>query len=219
MTDLATLKLHGGSIFASTDFIRKFLADGSLPKIHDAMGKVMAMVPPEERAGAIDFGACHGFLSIRARKMGYHPVVGLEADQKSVDVFNEFLRPQVQGVNLICNRLDVRSDDFARFMREVCRDSGVTTILARRVLSELFCTTYGKAAMKDETIWRAAGQAFSRAVIDAGIKRIILQGRLYGPFKNRATHPIYNTDREIEALGPLWNVAIREGDVALLTPK
>jgi hypothetical protein len=46
----------------------------------------------------------------------------------------------------------------------------------------------------------------------------VLQGRAYGPYKDRVAHPIYNTDREIYALGPAWREAFRHKDAVLMVP-
>jgi len=202
-------KLDGGAIYGHFKHIQKYLDEGKLPNIHKQMGIAMEQVPKDKRGGAIDFGACHGMLSIRARKMGWGPVIGLEMNQKAVDAYNQFVR--TDGVTLQTAKLDVRTEEFA----VMCRDwvsQGINTFLCRRVLSELFATTFGKAAVHMETgrdIWLPAGHAFGKAAADAGIEYIVLEGRLYGPYRNRLAHPIYNTDIEIEAIGPLWKETFR----------
>lgn len=223
MTLKDTLKAqHSGSVFADFKHMDSFLADGSLPKIHDQMAVAMAQIPEAERQGAIDFGACHGMLAIRANRMGWSPVLGLELDGPSVEAFNTYLAARVPDVRMEAEGLDVRAESF----REQARNwvgQGLTTWLARRVLSELFATTYRKEGALDmgaagEAIWKPAGHAFGEAARDAGVRHLVLQGRLYGPYKDRVAHPIFNTDREIEAIGPSWVEVFRHKDAVVMVP-
>lgn len=39
-------------------------------------------------------------------------------------------------------------------------------------------------------IWKPAGHAFGEADRDAGVRHIVLQGRAYGPYKDRVAHPV-----------------------------
>lgn len=54
------------------------------------------------------------------------------------------------------------------------------------------------------TIMGNENAAVGKAAHDAGIEYMVVEGRLYGPYKHRLAHPIYNTDIEIEAIGPMW---------------
>lgn len=214
-------ELQGGAIYADLKHVNKFLTEGrtldSLPRIHRDMGVAMGRIPEDQRRGAIDFGACHGMLSVRAKLMGWTHVLGLERDQPSIDAFNQLVAPVVPGVELEQASLDVRSDAFAATAIG-WGALGYTTWLARRVLSELFATTYNARVRGEEAeaIWKPAGYAYGKAAHDAGVQYIVLQGRAYGPYKDRATHPIYNTDREIYALGPRWRETFRFKDAALM---
>lgn len=67
-------------------------------------------------------------------------------------------------------------------------------------------------------IWKPAGHAFGMAARDAGVRHIVLQGRAYGPYKDRVAHPVYNTDREVYALGPCWRRAYQHKDAVLMVP-
>lgn len=220
---------HSGSVFADFKHIDAYIADGTLPAIHDQMGVAMAQIPPADRTGAIDFGACHGMLAIRAKTMGWTKVLGLELDAPSVDVFNLHLRARCPGVTMAAVPLDVRAESFRAQAREWVQQ-GLTTWLARRVLSELFATTYkSEGAVKkhpedadpwarSEAIWKPAGHAFAEAARDAGVRYLVLQGRAYGPYKDRVAHPIYNTEREIYALGPAWRETFRHKDAVVMVP-
>ena len=212
--------LQGGSIYAAYKHIDLYKRTGDLPNIHKSMGEAMKFVPQEQRGGAIDFGACHGLLSIRAKKMGWRFVIGMEMDEASVAAYNQFVR--TPGVELQTGALDVRADSF----RLQCREwagMGINTFLARRVLSELFATTYGRegALKRDEAgkrIWMHAGHRFGEAARDAGLQWMVLEGRAFGPYKDRATHPIPNTDTEIEAIGPSWQVVHRYKEAVVMKP-
>lgn len=220
IADSGIKPLQSGSIYADYKHIDLYKSEGTLPRIHKSMGEAMAHIPAERRRGAIDFGACHGMLSIRAHQMGWNPVLGVELDPRSVDAYNRFVK--TDGVELASIALDVRSPEFAA----QCRDwvaGGYTTFLARRVLSELFATTYRKEGALDmgpegEAIWKPAGHAFGQAARDAGVEFIVLEGRAYGPYKDRLAHPIYNTDREVYAIGPTWRTVHRYKEAVVMVP-
>jgi len=225
---------HGGSIFADFKHIDTFKADGTLPNIHKSMGEAMALIPEANRRGAIDFGACHGMLAIRAAQMGWSPVIGVELDAASVEVYRQFVA--YPGVTLEAAMLDVRSDHF-RAQCKAWAETGINTFLARRVFSELFATTYAKEGAtkknadadpyasdpavnwtESEKVWLPAGRAFAQAALDAGIRYIVLEGRAFGPYKNRIGHPIYNTEREKYALGPGWKETGRFKEAIVMEP-
>lgn len=221
--------LQSGSIYADLRHVDAYLADGTLPKIHDQMGVAMASIPEAERQGAIDFGACHGMLAIRAVTMGWTKCLGLEMDAASVDVFSAHLQSRVPQVAMQSIPLDVRSAQFAADAK-VWVERGYTTWLARRVLSELFSTTYAKEGgmkkypedadpwARSEAIWKPAGHAFGEAARAAGVRHLVLQGRAFGPYKDRIAHPIYNTDREVYAIGPAWKISFQHKDAVVMVP-
>jgi hypothetical protein len=222
MTDISKLKLQGGQIFASTKALQEYVTTGSLPRIHNAMHDAMSFIPIGDRGGAVDFGACHGLLSARARSMGFGPVLGLEYDKASVDAFDEFVKPKIDGVTLIQARIDVLSEGYLEETKSLFAKYSINTVLARRVLSELFCTTYSKKGNgRDvpENVWRAAGAKWAEVMVQAGARHMVLQGRAYGPYKNRATHPICNTDIEVSCVSGSWVEHTRIGDVSYLVPK
>ena len=205
-------KLQQGQVFASLHFADAYLLNGALPKIHDDMGVIMDRVPAAERKGALDLGACHGLLSIRAKRMGWTHVHGIDIDPRSVELYNKHLK--MDGVKLTAEKIDCRSPDFPAWLKQTC--SGIDTIIARRIFSELFSTTYGKAG-KEEIVWRDAGNKFGQAALGAGIKRIIVEGRRWASYKTHA-NPVYRVDVEIDALGAGWKEVERFKECAILVP-
>lgn len=205
-------KIQGGAIYASTSFITDYVKDKSLPKIHDTMGQVMDLIPVSERKGAIDLGACHGMLSLRARAMGWFPVFGLEADLPSVELHRLFIKEP--GVTLMHSKLDVRSKAFRDTVISLMGSFEITTIFARRVFPEILSNTFGKDGLKAGVI-RDAAERFTDTVISGGIKYLVVEGR---QFRSNTTHPLGNIDLEIEVLGPRWKVMSRINDAVLMVP-
>jgi len=194
MAPSLTTKLQNGSVYADMKHIRNFIEKGTLPDIHEDMGVALAMVPEEQRAAAIDFGACHGMLSIRARTLGWKKVFGLEADKASVEHHNQYVR--TAGVTLINTKLDVTSAAFAATIKDMCKNEGINTFISRRVLCELLGTTFGYTRDHwDEVV--AAGGKMANAAHDAGIYWWVTEGRAR---TGNPTHPVDNVLREIEAI-------------------
>lgn len=206
-------KIQQGQVYASISFVEDYLRDGTLPKIHESMGHAMDWIPKMARIGAIDFGACHGMLSLRAKKMGWGKVNGIERDQGSIDVYNQFLKtPGVYLHRADINIFDQQSKDF---IADKISTANANTILARRVLSELVSTTFGSKRGADPEVIRAAGEAFTDVFLASGIRYVVLEGRA---FSKRSVHPVPHTDAEIHALGPRWREAFRHKQAVVLVP-
>ena len=209
-----TQQIQGGAVYASLSFVDDFLRDGKLPDIHRDFGAAMDGVPADERKGMIDIGSCHGLICMRGHVMGWNPVVGMEADLPSIKVFNDSLKRP--GVTIYHTSLDPLSPMFEAMVGDTVRRNNVSTITARRVLSELFSTIYGKKRGADPEQIRKSGHAFSAKVQAAGVKYLVIEGRA---FSTRSTHPVPNTAAELAALGPLWEEVHRVKEAVLLRAK
>lgn len=207
--------LQMGEAFADLALVDHYLAGRKFPVIHDDMAAAMALVPVEERRGALDLGACYGLLSIRARTMGWKKVVGVDIDQRSVDVFNQHLASLAPGVTMEQATINVLTPDFERWLDGMAK-RGLDTILARRIFPELFVTTF--KARKNADTYMAAGRSFGQIARDVGFRRIILEGRIWKQYWNlKRGNPLFRTEREMVALGPRWKCEGRYKECAIMT--
>lgn len=211
---LEIAKVQGNKHYASAESVEAFVRNKTLPAIHEDMGAVMAMIPADDRKGALDFGACHGLLSVRASRLGFFPVVGLEADKASVDVYRSHI--QQKGVTLVETKVDFLDRTTIDRIKRICHSYGITTFLCRRVLPELLGDVYKQAGhWPSDGLIDAAGRAFAQMALDIGIKHIVVEGRV---FSVRSTHPLPSIDRELEAIGPQWVVKASLKNTRLLVP-
>lgn len=218
MTLKETVKpLQMGEAFADLAHVDRFLEGAHFPAIHDDMAATMELVPRSERTGALDLGACHGLLSIRAWAMGWDKVVGVDIDQRSVDVFNQHLKYLTFGhVELEQATINVLTPDFERWLTGM-RNRGLDTILARRIFPELFVTTF--SARKKPDVYKTAGRVFGQVAHSCGFRRIIIEGRIWKQYWNmKRGNPLYRIDIEMAALGPLWRCEARHEECAIMVP-
>jgi hypothetical protein len=209
--------------YAKIDNLKGWREAASLPRIHAASGEAMGMVPENERGFAVDLGACHGLLCARAVRMGWSGALGLEMNQSHVDEARELAIP---GVEMLCTKMDVSGEGFSDHFRTAVslRAGGrVVTILARRVLSELFGTTYGMTKQDATTAERCAvhGRAFTLACAAAGVRYMMVEGRATASYANTPNrHPLWSVEQEMDALGrSSWTPVGRHKDAVLLRLK
>lgn len=216
MTLKETVKpLQMGEAFADLAHVDRYLAEAKFPAIHDDMAEIMKLVPESERTGALDLGACHGLLSIRAWMMGWDKVVGVDIDQRSVDIFDLHLKEcTFDHVKMEQATINVLTPDFERWLMGM-RNRGLDTIIARRILPELFVTTFN--ARKNPDTYKSAGRMFGQVAHSCGFRRIIIEGRLWKGYWNlKRGNPLYRIDLEMAALGPLWRCEVRYEECAIM---
>lgn len=209
--DFSSIKLQGGPVYASTKWAEDYLATGVYPSIHDDVALMLAAIPAHHRRGAVDLGACHGLLSLRANGLGYSPVLGLEADGPSVAFYQTYLaRPSVVLEQRTLQVLD--ANDMRRFI-ELLRSFAVTTVIARRVLPEILVDSLPKGSDTPADT-ALAGRAFTRALREAGVRFMVVEGRVYS---KRSTHRLSRLDLELDAIGrDSWTVIERYRETVLL---
>lgn len=214
MSELETTMapLHGGKGYASLKYVDAYLNKSQLPNIHDRIGRALAELPAEYRQhGAFDLGACHGLLTIRAAAI-FPLVVGLEPDQRSVDVFNAHLASRAPNATLMQGKLDALDPSTALWFSDVVARHDIRTFIARRALPETLAWTYGKNAGFD--IACRAGRALSELLVATGIKCVVLEGRV--PTYKSHANPLWNADLEVQAMGAPWSVVKSDGDVRVM---
>jgi hypothetical protein len=208
--------LQMGEAFADLAHVDLYLTERKFPAIHDDMAAAMDLVPKDERIGALDLGACHGLLSVRAKTLGWDRVVGVDIDQRSVDIFNQYLASLAPGVTMEQATINVLTPGFERWLQGM-RNKGLDTILARRIFPELFVTTF-KARSKPD-IYMAAGRAFGQIARDVGFHRIILEGRIWKQYWNmKRGNPLFRAEREMVVLGPGWKKEFHHEECISLVP-
>lgn len=200
---------HG---FSDRQLVRDFLDSKRLPAIHDAMGKLMSLIPDSERRGVLDLGACTGLLLKRARLMDFSPCVGLEPKLTDNAVFSQHLKDaHSEMFNMYVRPLAPTVLDF---IAELMRSKGLTTVLARRVLPEILGGTHESG--DPNRISQVAADALGRMLINGGATRLIIEGRVPSP---RAKHDLHSVEEEIAALSANWEVSCRHKACALLVPR
>jgi hypothetical protein len=158
----------------------------------------------------VDLGACHGLISLRANGLGFSPVLGLEADGPSVAFYHSYLRRP--NVHLDPRTLDVLdANDMRRFIGQL-QSYNVTTVIARRVLPEILVDSLPKDSTEADTA--LAGRAFTRALREAGVCYMVVEGRVHS---RRSTHRLNRLELELDAIGrDDWTVIERFRETVLL---
>jgi hypothetical protein len=204
--------LHGGKGYARLDYVDDFLNKGQFPAIHEQIAQELALLNPTLRShGALDLGACHGLLTIRAARL-FATVVGIEPDQRSVEVFNRHLARLQQNAMMFLLKLDVLEPSHQQQLLHLIQQWSIKTIIARRAFPETLASTYGDKG----TFAKAceAGQAFSHICVEGGVQCIVLEGRVAS--EKRHSHPLWNADLEVQALGTPWCVVKNHHDIRVL---
>lgn len=194
--------------YAKSQYVVDYVNTRTFPKIHDAIAEGMAQVVRNARV--IDMGASTGLLGLRAvLERGAQAVLGFEPEQRDVSVFQRYLAQFSPQVYMDHFGLDIRDDaSTLKFIQKV-KLFRAEVMLARRIIPEL--STHGISAT--EPLPPGTGERLGRAFRMAGIKTIVVQGRVYSA---RATHPLASIDREIAALSSHYGLVQRKKDVAVL---
>lgn len=181
--------------YDTQDRLEEWKARGTFPKIHDAL---FALVVEEARGASFcDLCCSIGLLGQRIlEKVPGSRVVGVEMDTDAL------LRGTAAGIRVPRHQLKVTPETVERFAA-ILRENGVTVLVARRCLSELFAADQ-------------RGEWFTEAVLAAGVREFFIQGRQVVP---NATHPVPDVRAEIACLGQGLKVRILRGECAYLVPR
>lgn len=201
-----------GTGFADRSLVRNYLETGTMPSIHDNIEVLLAKIPAAERRGAIDLGACTGLITVRAFKLGFSPVIGVEPRAVDVAVFDEHLKRA--GCELCCRKINPMDPENLRWLSGVMLSNGCTTVIARRILPEILGGTVD--SHDPHTVHPEAGDRLGKALLEGGATRIIVEGRVPSP---RARHDLSSVEQEIVAMSRYWLVADRLKACAMLVPR
>jgi hypothetical protein len=175
--------------FDCPEYIDEWKATGRFPAIHDGIfAMLQAAVSPED-CRVLDLGSSTGLLSRRMADAGY-TVYAIEGSVATSNVGRE--AGLYDGVEIMRARL--RPDDL-RSLREWLHTRKIAVVMARRVFPEL-----------DD--YRLAPPTLARVFAEAGVEHIFVEGRLP---RHNSTHRLSTLDKEIEALGDLWEVESYDG--------
>jgi hypothetical protein len=177
--------------FDCPEYVRAWQDTGKFPPIHDGIFALLkAKIPvAEDGTTVLDLGSSTGLLSRRMADAGY-TVYAIEGSVATSNVGRE--AGIYDGIEIMRSRL--KTEDL-RDLREWMHRQEISVVMARRVFPEL--DDYG-----------VAPQFLARVFAEAGVKHILVEGRLQRPY---ATHRLKSLSDEITALGDLWTVESYDG--------
>jgi SAM-dependent methyltransferase len=162
--------------FNSPEHLAKWRATGRYPLIHDAMSGAAASLVCGSRL--LDLGCSYGLLGARIAYAAGGAAFGIDADADVIAAANEARVP----IKLRCMRVT------ADTMKELCdfvAAEGITVLIARRVMPELF----------GEGI--ALGVKFAAMLAGAGVDEVLIEGRVVSA---RSVSALASIDDEVAML-------------------
>ena len=182
--------------FDSPEQLETWVKTGRWPAIHDRIADFATQHVFGRRL--IDLGCSYGLLGARIMaQAGMDAALGIDSDQKAISAAQKagvpilFKRMQVTGANL-----DALGDVIAEMHADV--------LVARRVLPELF---------GDDL---AGGWNFGRVLHEAGIREIVVQGRVDGA---GSVNPLRSVRQEVELLSHSYREGVGAGPLSYLTAR
>ena len=175
--------------FDCPEYVEQWKATGAFPAIHDGIFALLTNTVPDVDGTVLDLGSSTGLLSRRMADAGY-TVIPMEGSRATVNVGTE--AGVYAGMEVFRHRL--KPGDLRSFT-EWLINRQVAVVMARRVFPEL--DDYG-----------CHPKFLSRCFAEAGVAHLFVEGRLPRP---NAIHRLRTLDEEIDALGPLWEVASMDG--------
>lgn len=186
--------------FSSPEHLAAFKERGVFPVIHEPLFNLVL-----ERAEGTSFMdlCCHfGLLGERLRRhIRGARAVGVEMDAAAVEA------GRAAGVQIPLHVMKVEPKSLGSFIGLITEHQ-VTTLVARRCLSEVFVTDHAKPT-KDE----AFAAELRRQLRAAGVREVFAQGR--APTA-RATWPIPDIEAEVALLAPEFTLVDLRGQCAYL---
>lgn len=180
-------------MYDDLEYIKDLRENGKYPKIHDNIFSLNKYVPVDN---VLDLGCCHGLLSHRLGQV-YKEVVGIEPNKRYCE--NLQYKENVHYYNF---RLDKKN---IRLFNKVLQKHNIQGIFCRRVLSEVY-TTGGMELIN----------LLKDRLMKNNINYIALEGRME---VSNATHPIKNTEKEIEFFEEDYEVIGEKGKAVVMKRK
>lgn len=177
--------------FDSREHLDAWKATGRWPEIHTPVTNMALNMLYGMRL--VDLGCSYGLLGARLKAvLGLEAVLGLDADAAVLQAAQEAGVPIELTVLKITGYQDVLAAVSA--FRADC-------MVCRRILPELF----GHDLQE--------GDLFGAKMARAGVKEMIVQGRVDS---GRATNALHNVDAEVDMLRRSYTLVRKEGSVAYL---
>lgn len=220
MTDLSAYGKGTGG-YGSRDYVRDYLKNGSLPDIHEDIQAAMESVwhGAVPAGGVLDMGACTGLLSVRLKRMGFPVVLGVEPFLADVMLFNEVIRPTVEGVRMNHGAIDVNNGAGLSALGDALKTYDVKTVVMRRVLPEVLAKFGDRAPgsppsdVKKAVLIPGGGARLAQMFVEAGVRYLVIEGRVYSP---RSKHPLAKLDYEVAQMQPRFREIKRFRNVSIM---
>lgn len=181
--------------FDSVEHVDSWRQTGRYPAIHKPIADFVVgrLRGP---ASLVDLCCSHGLLGdqLLTRLPPGTSVVGVESSLSAIG------RARDAGLRHRIERLHVDASTYDE-LAAVVRRAGATVLIARRCLPEIL-----GAALQ-------TAPDFARALFDAGIREVFLQGRVVVA---HPTNPLFSVDKEVEALSSHYGEAERAGQLSHL---
>lgn len=180
--------------FDDEQYLKAWQQTKSYPKIHDNIFSICFNYCLGERF--CDLGCSTGLLTQRiSETAGF--CIGIEGSKTAIELGKSY------GIQPYIYNLRIEKSTFEQ-VETILRENNITVIAARRIMPELFGHDL------------PLGIEFSRLCYEAGIKTIILQGRLDS---KDAKNPLHNIDNEIKLFEFKYKLIHQIGQVAVLKSK
>lgn len=184
--------------FNSPELLEAWQATGEWPAIHNAMSEMAITYVTGRRL--LDLGCSYGLLGARiTAENAMEPGIGVDASSDAIAAGKAARVP----LDLKFMRVLPRRSDWLDLMA-IIRDNGVDVVIARRVFPELF------GEHVDEM------SAFGEELRRAGIKELLVQGRVETAQATNRLHSVVQEYRELA--NSFRDVAVR-GSVAYLVAR
>lgn len=182
--------------YDSAEHLKAWQADGTFPKIHEAIANVALTELTGRRV--LDLGCSYGLLGARLRKWGVATeAVGIDVDE------NVIAAAQAAGVPVGFNHLRLERASFPEALA-IVKAQHLDVVIARRIMPELF----GKDL--------EAGKLFAHLLARAGVKEMIIEGRIN---TLSATNPLKSIDQEVEMVSVAYREKRRVGAISYLVAR
>jgi SAM-dependent methyltransferase len=179
--------------FDSPAHLQVWRDSGQYPAIHKAIAEMAISCVRGSRL--VDLGCSYGLLGARiVAQAGLESGIGVDADGEVLAAARS------AGVPLTFHEIKVTASTLPQLLAVVA-SAGCDVVVARRVLPELFGHDL------------PGGRIFATMLAGAGVKEVVLEGRVQAP---GAVNALSSIDREVELLAGTFREVRRSGAVSYL---
>lgn len=190
--------------YDAVDHVARWAQLGRWPQIHTRLVDLVEQTA-EDGAVLLDLCSSTGLLGQQLVDRAGLDVVAIEADGGAIEV------GRAHGITVSTVQMTLHPGSLDGFA-DVVRSHGVTGIVARRCLPELFATDF--AGRNLSTVNRPFARAWLDLIHSLGVDTLWIEGRARTV---DATNPLATIGAEIELVSSHYFVVDREGPCARLT--